>query len=92
MTLNSRGERLGTIGVHIGPHYTFVEEKHSIHKVADEIHACSDITWIVCGDFNFEALGERAYNADRGTFMESLSSEQLGLAWNEALSELVEHH
>ena len=90
--LSTKTERLGAIGVHIDPHYSLTQKKDLLQRVTREIQTSSDATWVVCGDFNFEALGERTYNADRGAFIESLMSEQLGLYWSEAAGNLVEHH
>ena len=92
MEFTAAQEQLVAIGVHIDPHYTYAQKKDLIRKVADEVAAHRGMTQFVCGDFNFESLGERAYNVDRRAFMESNSSEQLGVAWNQALGGLVEHH
>ena len=72
MTFASRSEQLGAIGVHIDPHYTFTQKKRVMQKIAAEIHGHPDMTWIVCGDFNFEAFGQLSFNAERGAFVESL--------------------
>ena len=92
LTFTSRNESLGAIGVHIDPHYTFLQKKYLLQKIARQIKLHQDMTWVVCGDFNFEAFGERAFNTHFGAFMESASSENLAVAWNEVLGHLVEHH
>ena len=85
-------ERLGIISVRSDPHYTLEKKKRIIKQIAVQVHSCRDMSWLICGDFNFEVLGEKAYNTDRCAFVESSISEQLGLLWNSALGDLVEHH
>ena len=92
MRFTSMDEQLGLVGVHIDPHYSLQQKKHMIRNISNEMQSARDILWVVCGDFNFEALGERAYNTDRCGFVESFTSEQLALVWNAALGDLVEHH
>ena len=92
LTCTSGDENLGILAAHIDPHYTVEKKKHLLKMMAAEMCKFKDILWLVCGDFNFEAFGDRAYNVDRGAFAESNSSEQLGLTWNDCLGALVEHH
>ena len=92
LTCTSGDERLGILAVHIDPHYTVEKKKVLFKKMAAEMRKTRDMLWLVCGDFNFEALGDKSYNAKRCSFMESAVSEQLGLAWNATLGDLVEHH
>ena len=56
-----------------------MQKKHVMQKIAAEIHDHPDMTWIVCGDFNFEAFGERSFNAERGAFEVSIIRE-LGIS------------
>ena len=92
MTMTKNSEQLGVVGVHLDPHYTLSEKRSLLQRIADEVHSYHGITWLICGDFNFEVLGEQTYNADRGTFMESNVSENLGLAWNHLFGDFVEHY
>ena len=92
VTFTSGSQRFGAIGVHVDPHYTFVQKRALIRQVSQQVKGRQDLTWVVCGDFNCEAIGERGFNADRGAFMESMSSENLANTWNEYLGELIEHH
>ena len=92
VTWTSGDEWLGAVGVHIDPHYTLLKKKRIIQDIATTVRSRREALWLICGDFNFEALGEKSYNADRGSFIDSALSENLGLAWNEAFGGFIEHH
>ena len=92
MKFTSQNERLVVFGVHVDPHYTLEKKKQLIRMISTRIHLLSGVSCFVCGDFNFEALGDKAYNANRGSFMDSAASELLGTFWNTFLGDLLEHH
>ena len=91
MKLTARDERMAIFGVHVDPHYTLEQKKQLIRTISAKIQALSGVSCFICGDFNFEALCDKAYNIDRSTFMDSTVSEQLGLFWNSFLGDLLEH-
>ena len=60
MKFTSKQERLGIISVRLDPHYTLEKQKRIIRQIAIQVHSCRDMSWLICGDFNFEVLGEIA--------------------------------
>ena len=92
MSIISGDQKLGVVDVHINPHYTLERKKRLIKTISNELQTDRGMLWTVCGDFNFEALGEKSYNTDRGEFMASTISEALGLTWCSLLGDLIEHH
>ena len=84
--------RLGVVGVHVNPNYSIDAKKAVIQAIANEILNNSDMLWIVGGDFNFEASGEKSYNMEKCCFVDSAVSESLNLMWNRILGDLLEHY
>lgn len=78
LTFTSGDENLGILAAHIDPHYTVEKKKHLLKMMAAEMCKFKDILWLVCGDFNFETIGDRAYNVDRGCVC---GVEFVGAAW-----------
>jgi hypothetical protein len=87
----SRHQKLGIIAVHIDPHYSFERKQELLTAISRETLRCKNTLWYVCGDFNFEALGERSYNLKKSTFVESAINERLGQIWNGLMGSFIEH-
>ena len=92
LKFSTGGQKLGLVGVHIDPSYTLEHKRKVIKTIADEVNSIKGMLWITCGDFNFEGIGEKAYNIERGQFMTSSNSEALWVTWSSLISEMLEHH
>lgn len=91
LRFDSGDQKLGIIGVHIDPGYTLDRKKKIIAAIYSEMQSDKGVLWIICGDFNFESIGEKSYNAKRGEFMISSTSECLSMTWSSLMGNLIEH-
>ena len=80
--------KLVVIGVHIDPHHSLQCKELLLQRMSTYLCSIQDGLCFICGDFNYEVLGERSYNATQQQFFESSSSERLGQAWNNRFGKL----
>ena len=55
--------KLVVIGVHVDPHHSLQHKELLLQRMSIYLCCIQDGLCFICGDFNYEAFGERSYNA-----------------------------